>query len=112
LKLLFDQNISPRIVRHLEASSFSESTQVRYVGLEDAADGEIYEYAKLNGFTIVTFDSDFLDLNTIRGTPPKVIWLKTGNMTTKAIASLMENNLHTIRNFLNSDNDEILEVTV
>jgi len=110
LKLLFDQNISPRIVKHL-ASTFQDSKQVRLVGLEDASDDDIFEYAKTNGFCVVTFDSDFIDLNTLRGIPPKIIWLRTGNLTTKSIAGLLAQHVETIVDFLGSEEDEILEVS-
>jgi predicted nuclease of predicted toxin-antitoxin system len=88
LKLLFDQNISPKIVREVKAD-FPDSKQVRHVGLEDASDTIIFDYAKKNGYAVVTFDSDFVDLNVIRGIPPKIIWLKTGNLTTKSISRLL-----------------------
>lgn len=65
MKLLFDQNISPKIVRQVE-KDFPDSKQVRHVGLEDASDTVIFDYAKKNGYSIVTFDSDFVDLNVIR----------------------------------------------
>lgn len=109
MKLLFDQNISPRIVRLIEAD-FPGSLQVRQVGLEDASDAHIFDYAKLNGCTVVTFDSDFVDLNIIRGIPPKIIWLKTGNLTTRAISALLRKNLDVIRSFLTSEEAEILEI--
>lgn len=84
MKLLFDQNISPKIVRLL-FDSFPQAEQVRYVGLEDASDLSIFNFAKTNDFAIVTFDSDFVDLSIVRGTPPKIIWIRTGNSTTKVI---------------------------
>ena len=103
MKLLFDQNISPRILKKLP-SEFSECEQVRFVGLEDASDNKIFEFA------IVTFDSDFVDLNALRGTPPKVIYLNTGNLTTQNVSELILNNLLTIQHYLNSENDNILEL--
>ncbi len=60
MKLLFDQNISFRIKGKI-ASEYQNSTQVREVGLENATDKEIWEYAKVNDYVIVTFDSDFYD---------------------------------------------------
>ena len=109
MKLLFDQNISPKILRHLP-DGFSECNQVRFVGLEDASDLEILKYAEANGFAVVTFDSDFVDLNALRGTPPKIIYLNTGNLTTQRVSSLIQNNLPAIRQYLNSDSDDILEL--
>jgi len=37
--------------------------------------------AKVNDYIIVTRDSDFHELGTLYGAPPKVIWLKTGNQS-------------------------------
>ncbi|HET7818375.1 MAG TPA: DUF5615 family PIN-like protein [Bacteroidia bacterium] len=109
MKLLFDQNISPKIVKQLE-SSFPGSKHVLHVGLQDQSDLAIFEYAKENGYTIVTFDSDFVDLNLFRGFPPKLIWLKTGNLTTRFISELLKQNVLTIQNFVTSEEKDILEI--
>ena len=109
MKLLFDQNISPKIVREI-ASDFSDSKQVRHVGLEDAFDIMIFDYAKSHGYAVVTFDADFVDLNIVRGIPPKIIWLKTGNLTPKSVSELLKNNIHVIHDFLKSDEKGILEI--
>ena len=58
MKLLFDQNISYRITKTI-ADQFPNAKQVKELGLENSTNLEIWEYAKSNGFTIVTFDSDF-----------------------------------------------------
>ena len=110
MKLLFDQNISPRILKLLPAE-LSDSQQVRLANLENASDLEIFLFARANDFTVVTFDSDFIDLNAINGTPPKVIWLNTGNLTTQSIVELLSRNFETIEFYLNSETDEILELT-
>ena len=109
MTLLFDQNISPQIVKQLE-EIFPGVKQVRHLGLENASDLEIFEYAKSNGYAVVTFDSDFVDLNVLKGFPPKIIWLRTGNLTTKSIAELINKNVVAIRNFLQSEEAQILEI--
>lgn len=109
MKFLFDQNISFKITTLLN-SEFPESQQVRQMGLENKSDIEIFDYTKEHDFSIVTFDSDFVDLNIVRGIPPKIIWLKTGNLTTKHIAELLKNNAQLIQEFLASKEDEILEI--
>ena len=111
MNLLFDQNISPKIIKQL-SGLFSGAKHVRHVGLEDASDLQIFEFAKINMFAIVTFDSDFVDLNVVRGSPPKIIWIKTGNLTTKSVAELLKKNVELIIQFLDSvqSNDEILEI--
>lgn len=78
MKLLLDENLSRRIVPLLQAD-YPNSSQVSLLLLETCTDREIWEYAKANDFVIVTRDSDFHELSLLYGSPPKVIWLKTGN---------------------------------
>lgn len=77
LRLLFDENISYRIVRKLDYL-YAGSEQVKRLGLLSRKDGLIWEYAKRNNFVIVTHDEDYDELSALRGIPPKVIWLRTG----------------------------------
>jgi len=77
MKLLFDQNISYRITKIL-SNSFPEAKHISQVGLLDSTDTGIWEYARQNGFCIVTFDSDYYDLSIVKGSPPKIIWLRIG----------------------------------
>jgi len=83
MKLRFDENLPPALVGALP-SSFPESQHVDRCGLGAKDDGVIWDYAKANGFVIVTNDSDFEERGVLRGAPPKVIWLRTGNCTTTA----------------------------
>jgi predicted nuclease of predicted toxin-antitoxin system len=60
LKLLFDANLSPKLVGRL-AGLFPGSQHVLDVGLaRETPDKVIWEYAKAHSFVIVTADSDFL----------------------------------------------------
>ena len=70
------------------------------VGLQDCQDMEIWQFAKKNGFTIVTFDADFLDISILNGFPPKVIWFRTGNLTTSEIAERILINFTNILSFI------------
>jgi len=65
---------------------------VKEAGFENSSDSEIWEYARKNNFTIVTFDSDFYDLSVIKGIPPKIIWLRIGNTSTINIAKVLRDN--------------------
>jgi predicted nuclease of predicted toxin-antitoxin system len=84
MKLLFDHNLSPRLVARL-FDLFPDASHVSLEGLGQASDGVVWRFASINGFTIVTKDSDFDDLSLLRGFPPKVIWLRIGNCTTQQI---------------------------
>ena len=55
MKLLFDQNISHRIVNQI-IDVFPEAKQVREIGIENFSDRSIWEFAKEKEYTIVTFD--------------------------------------------------------
>ncbi|MBX2897861.1 MAG: DUF5615 family PIN-like protein [Cyclobacteriaceae bacterium] len=79
MKLLLDENVSFRILNSL-LSIFPESAHVSKDG-SIKSDVEIFQYAKRNGFTILTFDEDFYDLQLIKGFPPKIIWLRVGNIS-------------------------------
>ncbi|TDE07560.1 DUF5615 family PIN-like protein [Flavobacterium sandaracinum] len=72
MKLLFDQNISFRIISKIEAN-FPEVKQVKQLGIENYSDVKIWKFAKENEFSIVTFDADFFDLSNLKGHPPKII---------------------------------------
>lgn len=107
MKLLFDQNISFKIEKKI-ASFFSKSKQVRSLNLENASDSEIWEYAKNNKYTIVTFDADFSDIANIKGNPPKIIWLRLGNTTTKNIVEILKKHQALISDFIqNSEHKNI-----
>ncbi|HLH26925.1 MAG TPA: DUF5615 family PIN-like protein [Chloroflexota bacterium] len=102
MKLLFDHNISPRILGRL-ADVFPDATHVALVGLERAPDSTVWRYAQVNGRPIVTKDADFNDFSTVRGFPPKVIWLRIGNCTTGQIEALLRLHQATIRAFATDD---------
>lgn len=101
MKLLFDQNISFRIVASLK-DLFPHASQIRLLGLENSSDYEIWEFAKKNNYTIVTFDADFYDISLIKGTPPKIVWLRMGNTSTKQIAICIHNNMDLLSEFINN----------
>lgn len=74
MKLLFDQNLSPRLVNSL-ADLYPDSNHVASLGLGSATDQVVWNHAQLNDFVIVTKDADFNELSVVFGFPPKVIWL-------------------------------------
>ena len=99
MKLLFDQNISFKVVKQLQ-DHFPESNHVLKLGLNNASDFKIWEYAKKNGYTIVTFDADFNDLSLPFKHPPKLIWLRLGNTTTRNLVPFFIENKNQIIGFI------------
>lgn len=88
MKLLFDENVSPRLVAAL-SDEFPGSVHVRDIGLARASDAAIWVYASDHGLTILSKDSDFHQASFLRGPPPKVIWIRRGNCSTAEIEALL-----------------------
>jgi len=95
MKLLFDQNLSPRLVSSL-ADLYPDSDHVFKLGLDQASDKEIRDFALQHEFTIVTKDADFGDLNILLGFPPKVIWIRRGNCSARDIENILRNEFDSI----------------
>jgi predicted nuclease of predicted toxin-antitoxin system len=98
MRLLSDENLSHRLVGQL-ATEFPGSAHVREVGLAAAADADVWAYAATNGFVIASKDTDFQQRALLYGHPPKVIWVRLGNCTTAAVATLLRSRLADIQAF-------------
>jgi len=107
VKLLFDENLSPRLVSLL-ASEFPGCSQIELLGMRGATDTLVWQHAKANDFIIVSKDNDFRQRVFLLGPPPKVIWLDLGNTSTKAVAALLLSNLERIRPFVSSLGEGLL----
>jgi predicted nuclease of predicted toxin-antitoxin system len=102
VKLLFDENLSPRLPAVL-ADLYPGSTHVHQCGLESADDSAVWQYAKDNGFTIVSKDSDFQDRSVLHGHPPKLIWLRAANCSSAEIENLLRTAQPTIKQFIEKE---------
>jgi len=78
VKLIFDHNLSPALVNRL-IDIYRSSKHVYNLNLEQVPDIKIWEYAKKEGLLIITKDGDFSDICTLRGFPPKIIWIRRGS---------------------------------
>jgi predicted nuclease of predicted toxin-antitoxin system len=103
MKLLLDQNISFRITNKIQ-DIFPGSKQVRELGLENSRDTGIWTFAKENAYCIMTFDGDFYDMGLVKGSSPKVIWLRLGNTSTHNIEKVIRKNFELIKTFLTDPN--------
>lgn len=109
MKLLFDQNLSYKLVDALSVH-YPESTQVRLIGLAQADDQTIWQYAKDHSYTIVTKDADFYEYSLVYGSPPKIIWLKCGNTTTDNILNVFQRYHDAVVSFLENKDRDCLEL--
>jgi predicted nuclease of predicted toxin-antitoxin system len=111
VKLLFDENLSPRLAQALEPE-YPGSAHVRTLGLSGATDGAIWERARQAAYAIVSKDNDFRQLSFLHGAPPKVIWLSVGNAGTEAILRFLRSQRAEIRVFEADTEASLLALTV
>jgi predicted nuclease of predicted toxin-antitoxin system len=109
MKLLFDENLSPKLPLLL-VSHFPDSIHVRDCGLKGFPDEMIWEYARINGFIIVSKDSDFYQRSLLYGQPPKLIWLRIGNCTRHDLINLILKHKQAIKRFSNNYAESVLVI--
>ncbi len=110
MKLLLDANLSWRMIAALK-QHFAGCFHVDHIGLNvPATDQDIWIYAKEKDLIIVTNDEDFLDLMNLKGFPPKVILLRTGNQNTIFITNLLILRIANIQSLYQSDEYGLLEI--
>ena len=107
MKLLLDQNVSRRLVAPL-SDLYPGSTHVALCDLERADDDRVWNFAKTEGFTVVTKDTDFHQLALFRGPPPKVIWVRLGNCRTHDVETLLRDRADDIAEYENDSESALL----
>ncbi|MGI0486257.1 DUF5615 family PIN-like protein [Pantanalinema rosaneae CENA516] len=107
MKLLLDENLSDRIIPRI-VDLYPDSEHVKPLGLINTDDVVIWEYAKINGFVLVSKDSDFHQRSLLYGHPPKFIYLRIGNCPTSLIIQILINNFDTITQFESSETESLL----
>ncbi len=102
MKLLLDENLSRRLLEAIH-DLFPESLHVTQVGLSSGTpDRKIWDYARQNGFAILTADTDFVTLANRLGSPPKVILLENCDYPTNFAAQVIHANASHISEFEDS----------
>jgi predicted nuclease of predicted toxin-antitoxin system len=107
MKLLFDEHISFRTVRGIR-DLFPDARHLKFFDLEEAPDLEIWSFAKKNGYAIVTKDDDFRELSMAFGHPPKVIWIKAGNIKKSSFENFLRDKAVVIRDFTEAETGSLL----
>ena len=93
-----DQHLSYKLLARL-ADIYPDSEHVRNMELHTASDKEIWDYAKKNGYMIVTKDEDFHVRSVLEGPPPKILWVRSGNCSTELVETLLRKNATEIKRF-------------
>jgi predicted nuclease of predicted toxin-antitoxin system len=109
VKLLFDENLPPRLAEAL-ADVYPGSMHVHQCALGSADDSAIWQHAREHGFAIVSKDSDFQERSVLHGYPPKIIWLRLGNCTTAELEARLRAAVTVIRQFVNENEESCLVI--
>lgn len=108
MRLITDENISWRLKKLIPEWDILPSNEINIS--QRLTDLMIWKFAKTNDYTILTFDEDFSELQNLFSYPPKIIWLRTGNVSTGEIASLLVKLESEIHVFLADEELGIYEV--
>ena len=111
MKLLFDENLSPRLIELL-ADDFPGSTHVEHIGMRGSTDSVIWVYARDHDYVIVSKDNDFRQYAFLYGPPPKTLWLAVGNAGTSAIARLVASRIAEILAFDENPEQSLLTLVL
>ncbi len=107
MKFLRDENLSDRLLAQL-VDLFPGSSHVKHEGLSQTDDVRVWDAARDRGFVVLTRDKDFQQLGVLRGSPPKVVWVRIGNRTTRDVARLIRSRAGTIEAFARDDRLSLL----
>lgn len=107
MKLLFDENLSSRLIRLL-ADLFPDSESVLTIGLGGASDEAVWRYAIDQKMVVVSKDLDFAE-RAFASQSVQVIWIRLGNCSTEAVHLVLRNSWHRIAGFAESS-DALLEL--
>ena len=107
MRLLFDQNLSPRL-KDVLADLYPRPLHVRDVGLQAADDDAVWEYSAQNGLTIVSKDADFRQLSFLFGRPPKVVWIRRDNSSTAEVEAILRTHHDDLVSFVRDEEGSFL----
>jgi len=103
VRLLFDQNLSPRLAVRL-GDVYPGSAHVQEFDLSQASDTALLDFAEREGFTLVSKDSDFFDPALVRGHAAKIVWVRRGNCSTAEIETILRRHVADIEHLATTEN--------
>ncbi|WP_426669631.1 DUF5615 family PIN-like protein [Mucilaginibacter sp. McL0603] len=108
IRLVSDENVSWRIKKLIPQWNILPANEIKKG--ERLSDLFIWKFAKENQYTILTFDEDFSELQNLYSFPPKIIWLRTGNISTEEICDRLTQLEKEIINFQINEDAGIYEI--
>lgn len=109
MKLLFDQNLSRKLVARL-ADLYPQSQHVVFAGMDRADDRVVWQHAKTHQLCIVSKDLDFEQLSLLHGHPPKVIVVTTGNSPSEVVERSLRDAVDDVRAFLADETASVMHL--
>jgi len=86
-----DAQLPPSLAPWLADTFGVEACSIRFLGLRDAEDGQIFDLARAgDDVVLISKDSDFIELIAQRGTPPRLLWVTCGNVTNRRLREVFE----------------------
>jgi len=79
-KILVDENL-PRTLLPALGAGAQHATDLG----PRQSDEQLWLYARERGFVLLTKDTDFFDKLMLSGAPPKIVWVRTGNLRRVAL---------------------------
>ena len=89
MRFLVDAQLPPALVRFLQERGY-DAAHVADVGLRDAEDGAIRQYAIRSKTVVLTKDEDFAAHAVWQRQPPIVVWVRVGNCSNRALLAWFE----------------------
>ena len=93
MKIIIDAQLSPHLAKWISEVFKIESYSVAFLGMLNAIDTVIFDYARKENAIVMTKDEDFIKIQHRLGSPPKIIWITCGNTTNQNIRKILEDKL-------------------
>jgi predicted nuclease of predicted toxin-antitoxin system len=107
VKILLDENLSPKLVRRL--ADLMPLISMDDIGLRTFDDDQVWRYAHQHQFdAIITSDRDFVELVRLHGPPPKVMRIENCNVRLALIEQLLRREALRILSFVESKQSLLL----
>lgn len=108
MKILIDAQLPPGL-KTILARAGHEARHVVDVGLRNASDAAVWDYAVTEGAAILTKDEDFAARRSRAPHGPTIIWLRVGNCSRAALARWLTPLLVSIEAFVQAG-EAVIEV--
>jgi predicted nuclease of predicted toxin-antitoxin system len=96
MKFLVDAQLPHRLARELATAGHDTVHTSDLPARNRTPDGEVVALAVREGRVVVTKDNDFVTSFLLKGLPPKLLLISTGNISNDALSKLVAANFKTI----------------